>query len=228
MQRYQWLLFDADDTLFDFDRAERSALKRVFEVVGATFDPSYLAAYRNINQAQWEAVEKGELTPALLKVRRFELFLGAIGLAHVPASFSARYLECLAECSELIEDAAEVLQVLHGKYRIAILTNGLQIVQRGRLARSVIKHHIADMIISEEIGFAKPSKEFFDTALARLGQPSPREVLMIGDGWGSDIMGAVRCGLDACWYNPARKPRPTECPITREITSLRELIGWLG
>ena len=129
---------------------------------------------------------------------------------------------------ELVGDAAEVLQALQGKYRMAILTNGLQVVQRGRLARSEIRQHIAEIIISEEIGFSKPAREFFDTALARLGHPSRRELLMIGDGWASDILGAVEYGLDACWYNPSRKPRPTACGLTREIACLRELVGWLA
>jgi FMN phosphatase YigB (HAD superfamily) len=51
---------------------------------------------------------------------------------------------------------------------------------------------------------------------------------MIGDGWASDIVGAYQYGLDACWYNPKRQPRPTGCGIVREIVSLQELIGWLG
>lgn len=228
MQQYRWLLFDADGTLFDYDRAESAALQRVFRLIGATFDPGYLTAYQHINQALWQAVERGELTPGFVKVRRFELLLQTIGVAHPPAAFSASYLECLAECSELVEGAAEVLQGLQGKYRLAILTNGLQVVQRGRLARSVIRQHIAEIIISEEIGFSKPAKEFFDAALARLGHPSRREVLMIGDGWNSDVLGAIQYGLDACWYNPGRKPRPGGGEVTREIASLRELLEWLG
>ena len=228
MQRYQWLLFDADDTLFDYARAEGAALRKSFHLTGATFDPVYLTVYRSINQALWQAVERGEMTPGIVKVRRFELLLQAIGLALPPAAFSAVYLECLAECAELIEDAAEVLQTLAAKYSMAILTNGLQIVQRGRLARSVIRPHFAEIIISEEIGFSKPAREYFDIALARLGHPSRREALMIGDGWVSDIVGATQYGLDACWYNPGRKPRPSDCEITHEIASLRELISWLS
>lgn len=228
MQHYQWLLFDADGTLFDFDRAESAALKRVFQLIGATFEPGYLTAYQHINQALWRAVEKRELTPSFVKVRRFELLLQTIGVAHPPGTFSDIYLECLAECSELVEDAADVLQGLHGKFSMAILTNGLQVVQRGRLARSVIRRHFSEIIISEEIGFSKPAKEFFDIALARLGDPSRREVLMIGDGWNSDILGAIQSGLDACWYNPGRKPRPDDCKITHEIASWRELTEWLG
>ena len=228
MPRYRWLLFDADGTLFDYDRAERAALEQALAQIGVALDPGHLATYRRINQALWQGVEKGEVTPGVVKVRRFELLLEAIRVAHSPTALSARYLECLANCSELVEDAAAVLGALHSKYRIAILTNGLTVVQRGRLGRSVIRHHVSDIIISEEIGAAKPAKEFFDTAFARLGNPSKHEVLMIGDGWVSDIQGAVEYGIDACWYNPGRKPRPNNYEITREIASLRELNDWLG
>jgi YjjG family noncanonical pyrimidine nucleotidase len=227
MQRYQWLLFDADGTLFDYERAEGVALEQAFRLVSVAFDPGYLARYQRINQALWQAVERGEVTPAVVKVRRFELLLQAIGVEESAAVFSVNYLECLAACSELLEDASEVVRTLAGKYRLAILTNGLQVVQRGRLARSVIRQHIADIIISEEIGFSKPAKEYFDIAFARLGNPSRQEVLMIGDNWASDIRGAIDYGIDACWYNPGRKPRPTGSEITREIASLRELVDWL-
>jgi len=227
MQRYQWLLFDADGTLFDFDRAEVAAFEQAFGLISVRFEPSYLATYQRINQTLWQAVEREEIKPAIVKLRRFELLLEAIGVDISAVKLSDTYVECLAARAELIEDASEVLQALHGKYRIAILTNGLQAVQRGRLARSVIRDHIADIIISEEIGFVKPAKEFFDIALSRIGNPPIREVLMIGDGWNSDIQGAVRYGIDACWYNPGKKPRPTDSEITREITSLRELVEWL-
>jgi 2-haloacid dehalogenase len=226
--RYRWLLFDADGTLFDYDRAERTALEQALAQIGISLEPGHLAAYRRINQALWQGVEKGETRPGDVKVRRFELLLEAIRVAYSPVALSAAYLECLANCSELVEGAEEVLGARHKKYRIAILTNGLTVVQRGRLARSVIRHHVSDLIISEEIGAAKPAREFFDTAFARSGHPSKREVLMIGDGWASDIQGAVQYGIDACWYNPGRMPRPATTEITREIASLRELTDWLG
>ncbi len=225
---YRWLLFDADGTLFDYDRAERAALEQALGQIGVSFDPAHLAAYRQINQGLWQAVERGEITPGMVKVRRFELLLGAIQVTYSPSALSAAYLECLANCSELLEDARAVVEALHGKYRLAILTNGLKEVQRGRLSRSAIRPHISHIIISEEVGAAKPAKEFFDKAFARLGHPSKREVLMIGDGWASDVQGAVQYGIDACWYNPGRKSRPAVCEITREIAALRELNDWLG
>lgn len=227
MQRYQWLLFDADGTLFDYDSAESAALSQAFTMTGIAFKPGYLAVYQRINHALWCAVENGGLTPAAVKVRRFEQLLETIEVDCSPVAFSANYIECLASCSELIVNAAEVLEALHGKYRMAILTNGLQAVQRRRLAGSQIRRYIAEIIISEEIGFSKPTEEFFDIAMARLGHPSRREVLMIGDGWASDIQGALQYGIDACWYNPGRKRCPTNSENLREIAELRELVDWL-
>ena len=225
---YQWLLFDADGTLFDYDRAETVALSQSFQHIGAPFDPGWVAAYRRINLAQWQALERGETTPAVLKVRRFEPLLQTLGIDHDPADLSHIYLRCLADCSELVEGALEVLKALHGKYRAVIVTNGLRAVQRPRLARSAIAGCIADLIISEEIGAAKPAKEFFDTTFARIGHPPRQAVLMVGDNWSSDIQGAAQYGLDTCWFNPARQPRPASPPITREIASLHELLPWLG
>jgi 2-haloacid dehalogenase len=88
MKRYEWLLFDADGTLFDYDQAEGIALRKVFRLHGLEFEPTHLTTYRQINHAAWQALEKGELTLSLLKVRRFELFLNALEIAHPPAAFS--------------------------------------------------------------------------------------------------------------------------------------------
>ena len=228
VQSYRWLLFDADGTLFDYERAESAALRQVFESIGIVFEAAYLPIYQRINQMLWQALEQGQVTPKIVKERRFEMLLGEIGVSYSPAQFSHLYLQSLADCSELLEGAAEVVLALKEKYRIAILTNGIQVVQRRRIERSVLRPHIAEMVISEEVGFSKPAKEYFKIALERIGNPPLKEALMIGDGWASDIVGAYQYGLDACWYNPKRQPRPADCGIVREIASLQELVGWLA
>ena len=228
MQRYRWLLFDADGTLFDYERAESTALRQVFDSIGIAFEAAYLTIYQRINQMLWQALEQGRVTPKIVKERRFEMLLGEIDVAFSPAEFSHLYLQRLADCSELLEGAAEVVLALKEKYRIAILTNGLQFVQRRRIERSVLHPHIAEMVISEEVGFSKPAKEYFKIALERIGNPPQHEALMIGDGWASDIVGAYQYGLDACWYNPKRQPRPTGCGVVREIVCLQDLVGWLA
>ena len=104
------------------------------------------------------------------------------------------------------EGAYEVLQTLAKTSQIAILTNGLQSVQRGRLARSQIKPFIREIIISEEIGVAKPHVAFFEVASARTGNPPKSDILLIGDSLTSDIRGGVDYGIDTCWYNPTGEP----------------------
>src|SRR5580704_12043934 len=104
MQRYQWLLFDADGTLFDFDRAEIVALEQAFGLIGVAYDPGYLTTYQRINHALWQAVEKGEIKPSVVKTKRFELLLQDIGADGSATVLSDNFLECLAARSELIAD----------------------------------------------------------------------------------------------------------------------------
>lgn len=226
--QYRWLLFDADGTLFDYDRAEASALARTFAHFDLPLAPGTADAYRAINGQCWQALERGELTPEALRTRRFALLFDAAGLSADVEHFSTAYLVNLAEAAELMDGAAEVLAALRDRYRFAIITNGLLAVQRGRIARSVIRDDIAALTISEEVGSAKPAAGIFDAAFAAMGHPARREVLLIGDSLTSDIQGACDYGIDACWFNPARLPRPAGLPITYEIARLDELIGLLA
>lgn len=203
-------------------------MQRVFESFAVPFSTEHLAAYRRINDTLWQAFEVGQTTPEKIKLRRFEMLLEGIHENHSPMDFSATYLECLSDCAELIDGAARVLKRLHGHYRLAILTNGFHLVQRKRLACSGIGHLIEEMIVSEEIGVAKPANGFFEIAFAKLGNPPRESALMIGDSWNSDILGATNFGVDACWYNPGIKPRPANAQIVREIANLHELTNWLA
>jgi 2-haloacid dehalogenase len=100
----------------------------------------------------------------------------------------------------------------------------LQSVQRGRLERSPIKPFIREIIISEEIGVAKPHVGFFEVASERTGNPPKSEVLLIGDSLTSDIRGGLDFGIDTCWFNPAGEPKPEGWMIPYEIRQLRELL----
>jgi len=225
--RYKWLLFDADGTLFDFDRAEASALCKTLEQFGVLFTPERLATYQRINNQLWRALENGLITPGDLKVRRFESFFEELQLDLSPHSFSLAYLEQLGTCSELIAGAVEILQALHTRYQLAIVTNGLKAVQRSRLARSSIRDYIAEMVVSEEVGASKPDQAIFDAAFERIGRPLKSEALMIGDSLTSDIEGGYRYGVDTCWYNPTNQSRSADLKITYQIGNLAELADLL-
>jgi YjjG family noncanonical pyrimidine nucleotidase len=223
-KHYPWLWFDADGTLFDYNRAEAAALRNTFEFLTLPFENSYLDIYRKINHELWQALERQEITQAVLRSRRFELLMEALQVGGSPEEMSSTYVEQLSICSELMKDAYDVLEALSGKSQIAIVTNGLQAVQRGRLENSTIRGFISELIISEEIGAAKPQASFFEAAFARCGYPPKSDVLIIGDGLTSDIQGGVDYGIDTCWYNPMGEMRPKALPITYEIKQLHELL----
>ncbi len=226
-KHYPWLWFDADGTLFDYNRAEVTAIQNTFRLSGLPFEERYLDVYQKINHGLWQAFERHEITPDVLRVRRFDLLLDELQLSGSPGQMDVTYVEQLGLCADLIDGAYEVLQALQGKSRLAIVTNGLQTVQRSRLARSKIRDFIEELIISEEIGAAKPQPAFFEAAFSRLGHPAKSDVLIIGDSPSSDIRGGVDYGLDTCWYNPTAEPRPDGLPITYEIRHLRELLDVL-
>jgi 2-haloacid dehalogenase len=223
-KHYSWLWFDADGTLFDYNRAEAAALRNTFSSLTLPFDDSYLDVYRHINHGLWQALERQEITQAVLRYRRFELLMEAIQLAGSPEKMSSTYVEQLSICSELMDEASEVLKTLAGKSQIAIVTNGLLAVQRGRLANSTIKGLISQLIISEEVGAAKPQAAFFDAAFERCGSPAKDDVLIIGDSLSSDMQGGLDYGIDTCWYNPAGTLKPDGFDITYEIKYLHELL----
>lgn len=224
MQQYTWLLFDADGTLFDYDKAETQALRQTFEQFGHPYQAEYLALYRPINQQLWVDLEHGAITPAALQVRRFELLLQTLGIEGDGAAFGARYLQNLAGAWALIDGAEEMIRALHPAYRLMVITNGLRDVQRPRLNASPIGKYFADVVISEEIGVAKPSSGFFDVAFERMGHPDKRQVLLIGDSLSADIRGGIDYGIDTCWFNPGHLPRPAGWDIRYEISALSQFI----
>ncbi len=225
---YTWLLFDADGTLFDFDQAERLALEMTFQAFELAFGDQAERAFHEINAAVWLDFEQGRISSVELRVLRFERLFAALDWQADAKAVSAFYQRGLASHSTLLPGAEQTVRALAGRYRLAIITNGLQDVQRPRLAASPIAQYMEAVVISEEVGAAKPSPLFFDAAFALIGNPPKELVLVIGDSLTSDIMGGALYGLDTCWVNPKGQPGEPELDITYEIRMVSELPGLLG
>ena len=222
---YSWLLFDADDTLFDYPKAESGALRTTFEHFGQVYRSEILRIYQVFNRQVWGEFERGEILPQDLRLKRFRLLFDELQVSLDPQDFSTQYLENLARASDLLPDAAVVLEVLSRNYHIALVTNGLKDVQRPRLERSSIRPFIEKIFISEEMGVAKPDPGFFDTVFREVGNPPKSKVLIIGDSPTSDMQGGINYGIATCWFNPFGKT--SELPITHEINALKQLLDIL-
>ncbi|MFP4551315.1 MAG: YjjG family noncanonical pyrimidine nucleotidase [Spirochaetales bacterium] len=223
--RYAPILLDADDTVFDFYAAETFALEKALAEVGYTAPAStYLSEFRRINGPLWEALEAGQIDSQTLRVARFSQLLPLLGLAADPATLSTRYLSYLGQADALLPGAIEFLDAVAGKAPVVLLTNGIGVVQRSRLERSGLSARFAAVVISEEVGSQKPDPAIFEHALNLVPEQPGLSPVMIGDGLGSDIRGAMDAGIESIWVNVRNKPKPDDISPTWTVTSLREAI----
>jgi YjjG family noncanonical pyrimidine nucleotidase len=222
---YKWLLFDADGTLFDYDAAEFNALKLSFASFNLPFAEDHLVLYRQFNKGLWERFEQGEITIPRLKTERFKLLLAELGIKMDSHLFSSTYLNHLSMRPDLIEGAKELVQYLYGRFSLVLITNGIKEVQRSRLNLSPINDYFYDIIISDEVGSAKPDKRIFEIAHDRMNSPEKDSILIIGDNLVSDIKGGNEFGIDTCWYNPVSTKLNAFIKPTYEIKNLDEIPG---
>ncbi len=223
--KYDWVFFDADGTLFDYDAAEATALRGAFQACGLPYEVGFGPLYSEINAAIWRDFELRKITQSRLKTERFDRLFNAVGLRADAVEFSSRYLAILGEQTTLLDGAEDLVRSLAGHIRMLLITNGLAEVQQPRFAASSIRDCFAEIVISGEIGLAKPDPAIFDLAFALVGRPAKERVLMVGDNLGSDILGGATYGIDTCWFNPAGTPNGHGVEPRYEIRSLLELLG---
>ena len=187
--RYKYILLDADDTLFDFKASEHAAIIKTAEEFGFTVTIDDVALYSKINKSVWEAFEEGRYSREELQTLRFQKWFESINLAVDISLFNISYKENLADSSILIKGALEFIKQLSKFSSLYIVTNGLSVTQRKRFANSPIAEYIKKIYISEEIGFAKPDKRYFDYIFKDLGICDKSQVLIFGDSLTSDMQG---------------------------------------
>lgn len=227
MQRYDYVLFDADNTLFDFDRAERQALTRTLEYWGFPITEAARNCYLTANRALWSAYDRGEVTKDFLVVERFAALQREFGGDRNPAEVNDYYLARLAEGGMLLPGAEALCRTLASHCTLAIITNGVSSAQRGRFSRSAVKDLIPYLFISGDMACQKPQKIFFDQVLDRMGISNPARCVVVGDSLAADIQGAMNAGLDSVWYAPGGQAAPPEFRptyIARDFDEVRRLV----
>ena len=217
------IFFDIDGTLLDFKAAEHAAFCKSMKQHGITDGESRYPRYTVFNRGLWEALERGEITKDQLLDHRYEQFFAMEQLSVDPKAFEASYRANLNEVHVLMEGAVEILDYLHGKYPMYVVTNGIAETQHRRLADSGIDRYFDGIFISEEIGFSKPDPKFFEYTLSRAGNPSPENVIIIGDSLTSDMLGGINAGFRTCWFLGQNPDGVSKYPVDHDITDLAEL-----
>jgi 2-haloacid dehalogenase len=218
---FRAILFDLDHTLLDFDRAQRGALRTALAGFGLPFSTSTLLAYRRINDELWARYRRGETTQRALASERFRRLLRHLGGDGRRAPrLGEIFLDELSRRGDRLPGCRPVLARLARTYRLAVVTNGIDRVQRSRLAASRLEPFFEVVVTSGGCGYAKPDPRILQVALRALSL-SPRQALYVGDDVAIDGLAAARAGVPFCWMEGAggasgRRPR-------RRIANLRAL-----
>jgi len=196
------VLFDLDDTLFDFHKAEKIALTKTLVHFGIDPTEETLALYSTINAAHWKRLELGEISREEVKVGRYRELFETIGVECDPVKATAYYESMLAIGHYFMPGAPELLEELYRKYRLYIVSNGTAKVQEGRIGSSGITKYMDGIFISQILGANKPDKQFFDICFAEIPDFLLSETVIIGDSLSSDIKGGINAGITTVWFNP--------------------------
>lgn len=221
---YTHVLLDLDHTLFDTDFSLESAFDDAMRVAGVEPDGHY-PIFDAINRALWQSVERGELTPPQVHIKRFVQFIATLELEADPHAMAEAFGQGLGARGDLYPGARELLEDLAGTVALALVTNGLSSVQRTRIERLGLGAYFEAVIISAEVGVSKPNTAIFDLTFAALDDPPRPATLMVGDSLSSDIAGGNNYGISTCWYNPHARPAEPDQPVTYTIATLDELPG---
>ena len=221
---YDIILFDADDTLFDFYHTGQKSFLRTCKTLGIPAEEKDYDIYSDINQKRWDLYSLGKISRHDVVIGRFEEYAKVKNISFDIEKFYDIYEHNLAETSILMPETPALLEELkqRGK-RCFLITNGLKAVQRGRLALSGIEHYFENVFISDEMGVTKPQKEYYDLVEKGIPNFDKEKTLIVGDSLVSDIPLGNNNGIDTCLINRSGKKIESEVPYVYEIENLKEL-----
>lgn len=223
---FKVILWDVDATLLNFEKAEEAGIRGCFEKFNlGECTAEMLADYKEINRGYWQRLERGEMERPVILVERFREFLEKYGLdVSVAPEFNITYQYLLGDTVVFYDHALETVQALKGKVLQCAVTNGTKVAQDRKLKNSGLDKEFDYIFISEDVGVEKPSKGFFDTVFATIGNYAPEEVLIVGDSLTSDIQGGVNAGIKTCWFNPKGVKNTSTLQPDYEITDIGEVL----
>lgn len=219
---YEILLFDVDGTLLDFHDAEKQALKNTFQKYNIHLTNKIKERYISINTALWKQFELGIIDKNTVIYTRFVQLFQEFSINKDGIQFENDYQQELGKGHKLLPHVKEVLDYLSHQYRLFIVTNGVSKTQYSRLKDSGLDAYFEDIFVSEDIGYQKPMKEYFDYCFQRIENFHLNKTLIIGDSLSSDIQGGMIAGIDTCWIHDFNTSVSDMNP-TYSITDLRQL-----
>lgn len=226
--KYNTVLIDLDDTLIDTIGNTEVTIREIYDDYNlseyfASFDEFFVNHYRPNNIRLWKAYEKQEISKQQLMDERF------VGVFREVADISDEraqvmnhdFLGRIVLKSSLIDGAVDLLDYLKSKYRLCVLSNGFSEMQYVKIKSAGLEGYFDEVVLSDVVGINKPQVGIFDYALRKLNA-GKSEVIMLGDNYSSDIVGAHNAHIEQIWYNP-KKQEAADFNPTYTIEHLSEV-----
>ena len=198
------IFFDLDHTLWDFDKNSSLTFKKLFSLYDINVNlKSFLKVYEPINLKYWKLYREEKIDKVNLRYFRLKDTFDALEIDisdRLINDLSDEYIKFLSTFNHLILGSLDILKYLHPKYKLHVITNGFQEVQRGKLEKSGISFFFDTVTNSEMVGVKKPNRKIFDYALSA-ANTDIESSLMIGDNLEADILGAKNIGIDTIFFN---------------------------
>ena len=220
---YKILFLDLDDTILDFQKAERIAISKTVRDFGLEPTEEVLRRYHVINKWHWEQLELGKLTREEVLRNRFGALFAAYGVNADAEGCARAYEKNLSVGHYFLPGAEEAVEDLSKRYRLFLTSNGTASVQKGRMTSANLYRFFEKVFVSQEIGHNKPSKAYFDGCIARIPGYDPGKTMIVGDSLSSDIKGGINAGIATCWVNPTHAPGREDIKPDYEIEYLHQL-----
>jgi len=221
------LFFDLDHTLWDFEKNSALTFEKIFKEnrIEVKLD-DFLEVYIPQNLAFWKLYREEKITKIDLRYQRLKKVFDILGKDVSDATIdmlSNEYITHLSSFDHLFSGAREVLEYLHPRYRLHIITNGFQEIQEKKMRNSKIHHYFKEIIDSEMAGVKKPNPVIFELALKKANVTAEKS-LMIGDSLEADIMGAQTLGFHTLHFNAHKEAPHKLCPIIHQLHEIKTFL----
>lgn len=233
---FKYLIFDVDDTLLNFRLAYSHGQQAVAEALGVGFSPEFAHVDEELGWKYWGEYQLDNTdSPDVQRhyhtyysaylQKHFSVLAETFGCSMDVERLIQAYFKAIAASRELMEeDTLAVYSSLSERYQMVVATNGLGQVQRSRIQDFLPV--TARVFISEEVGYIKPAREFFDHIVSEL-RFDPKDCLMVGDSLSNDMKGAKSAGMAVCWYNAKQRPLPEDFSLDYTVESIAGLRQFL-
>lgn len=213
-------LVDLDDTLLNFQRAERENLKETLFLFGIELSDRLYFRFHEINDGLWKALERGEVEREKLKVLRFQRLFEEFSIDKNPKAVSRAYFENFPSIFFVFSGARGFLRALKRRGKLYLVTNGGSKIQESHLKRSRLAKYFSNVFISEKVGADKPSVAYINYVASHIPNFCKENAVWIGDSLSSDGLCAERGGIDFLQFHPSERPRGEYKRILKEISRL--------